>query len=344
MMRKLAAVACVALSLVLGSRAGAADKVRLLQGGQANGRLTSITPDKLVLESGSNKKTIPVNEVDLVQFDSEPRELTEARVAVHAGRFDEALKHLTKLDAEDAKRAEIAADIEYYRGLTSARLALAGMGSKADAGRQLLNFESAHKTSFHYYQACETLGDLLAALNKYDKAEAFYAKLGNAPWPDYKLRSGVLVGRSAVAQKEYERAIGKFDEVIASDAEGKDAERQKLAAALGKASALAGSGKADEAIKSVEAIIAKADPENQELHARAYNILGNCYRAAGRKKEALLAFLHVDLLYARFAEQHAEALANLATLFPEVENKAERGTDARNRLKENYPDSVWAAK
>ena len=125
-MRKLAAVACVALSLVLGSRAGAADKVRLLQGGQANGRLTSITPDKLVLESGSNKKTIPVNEVDLVQFDSEPRELTEARVAVHAGRFDEALKHLTKLDAEDAKRAEIAADIEYYRGLTSARLALAG--------------------------------------------------------------------------------------------------------------------------------------------------------------------------------------------------------------------------
>jgi tetratricopeptide (TPR) repeat protein len=321
----------------------AADKVRLLQGGQSNGRLTSITPDELVLESGSTKKTFPVNEVDLVQFDSEPSELTQARVAVHAGRYDDATALLGKIDASDTKRPEIAGDVEYYKALAAARTALAGAGSKADAGRQLLNFEGAHKTSYHYYEACETLGDLLAALNKFDKAESFYAKLSGAPWPDYKLRAGVLVGRSAVSQQQFERAIGQFDEVLASETSSKEADRQKLSAALGKASALAGAGKTDEAIKSVEEIIAKADAENQELHARAYTILGNCYKAANKKKEALLAFLHVDLLYPRFAEQHAEALSNLSTLWAEVD-KPERATQARNTLKEKYPDSAWAAK
>jgi tetratricopeptide (TPR) repeat protein len=343
MTKRLCFWALAAVLVLAGSRAVAADKVRLLVGGQANGRLTSITPDQLVVESGSNKKTIPVNEVDLVQFDAEPRDLTEARVAVHAGRYEDAAPLLAKVDAAGMKREEVAADVEYYKALVAARLALAGSGSKADAGRQLLNFEANHKTSYHYYQACETLGDLLAALSKFDKAESFYAKLGNAPWPDYKLRSGVLVGRSAVSQKEYDRAINKFDDVLASEAEGKEADRQKLAASLGKAAAQAGAGKTDEAIKATEAIIAKADAENQELHARAYNVLGNCYQAAGKKKEALLAFLHVDLLYPRFAEQHAEALANLATLWAEVD-KPERAAQARTALKDKYPDSVWAAK
>ena len=124
---------------------------------------------------------------------------------------------------------------------------------------------------------------------------------------------------------------------------GKEAEQAKLAASLGKASALAGAGKTDEAVKLIDEIIAKADPENQELHARAYDELGNCYRAAGKKKDAIIAFLHVDLLYSRFPEQHAEALANLAALFAE-DGKAERAAAARATLKEKYPTSNWAAK
>ena len=123
------------------------------------------------------------------------------------------------------------------------------------------------------------------------------------------------MGRALVGQKQFDQAIDKFDEVLAIDAQGKEAERRSWPALLGKASALAGAGKTDEAIKAIDDIIAKADPENHELHARAYNVLGNCYKAAGKKKEALLAFLHVDLLYSRFPEQHAEALANLATLW-----------------------------
>ena len=225
--------------------------------------------------------------------------------------------------------------------MATARLALAGEGSKADAGRRLLAFEKAHKNSYHYFEVCEALGDVFAALGKFDQAETYYDKLAAAPWPEYKKRANVLVGRALVGQKQYDSAITRFNEALSSKGEVKESERLALAASLGKASALAGLGKNEEAIAEVNKIIAAADPENLELHARAYNVLGNCYKAANKKKDALLAFLHVDLLYSRFPEQHAEALANLATLWSEVD-KADRATAAKNLLKEKYPGSAWA--
>ena len=89
---------------------------------------------------------------------------------------------------------------------------------------------------------------------------------------------------------------------------------EKRAATLGKAAAMGGSGKTDEAVKLVEDVIAKTDSSDDEIHARANVVLGNCYKAAGKKKEARLAFLHVHLLFPRNPELHAEALANLAAL------------------------------
>jgi tetratricopeptide (TPR) repeat protein len=336
----LAAAICL---LWLDGRLHAADRVKLLAGNQSSGKITEISPTEITIELGATKKTFAVNEIDTVTFDAEPNELAQARIAVHAGRYSDAAALLNKLSKDDVSRKEIAADVDFYKAYAAVRLALAGDGSKADAGRQLFAFEKAHKNSYHAYESSEALGDLFAALGKFDQAETYYNKLAAAPWPDYKLRADVLVGRALVGQKAYDRALARFDDVLAADAKGKDAERQKLAAALGKAAALAGLGKSAEAIKSVEQVIAKADPENQELHARAYNILGNCYLAAGKKKDALLAFLHVDLLYARFPEQHAEALANLATLWADVD-KADRAAQAQATLKEKYPGSVWATK
>lgn len=320
-----------------------ADRVKMQQGNQQPGKIVEINPTEIVLEVGANKRTLSVNDIDTVTFEGEPNDLTQARIAVHAGRYDDAATLLGRIDVGDLKREAIVVDVEFYKAITAARLALAGSGSKADAGKKLLAFEKSHRQSFHYFAACESVGDLLTSLGKYTEAESFYKKLADAPWPAYKLRAGVLIGRTLLGQKQYERAGAQFDDVLKMDAAGKDADRQKLAAALGKADALAASGQTAEATKLVDEIIAKADPENAELHARAYNILGNCQRAAGKKKEALLAFLHVDLLYSKYAEQHAEALANLATLWAELD-KADRATQARNTLEEKYPHSAWAQK
>jgi tetratricopeptide (TPR) repeat protein len=332
------------LALLVSTRASALDRVRLYQGAPLNGQVAEMSPTQVKLEVGAIPKKIEVNQIDYIEFDEDPKDLKNTRTAMKAGKYPEALALVNKVKLADIKRNEVKQDAEFYKAILMARLALAGSGSRVEAGKLLLNFEKNNSGNYHYLEACEVLGDLLVADGKYDKAEPYYAKLSSAPWPDYRVRAAVLTGRALEAQKQYAKAIKAYDDAQGMEGDGnKDVERQKLSALLGKATSLAASGKADDAVKMVDEVIAKADPENLELHARAYNALGACFKAAGKSKEALLAYLHVDVLYAGFPEQHAEALANLATLWAKVD-KADRATQAREQLKERYPNSQWAQK
>src|SRR6185295_17999794 len=107
-------------------------------------------------------------------------------------------------------------------------------------------------------------------------SEKYYNMVAAAPWPYYRLRAAVLSGRALTSQKEYDKAIKKFDEVIGQ----KDSEPQRLAATLGKATAMAGKGKVEDAIKLLNEVVEKADADNVEVHARAFTARGNCYMAA----------------------------------------------------------------
>jgi tetratricopeptide (TPR) repeat protein len=217
---------------------------------------------------------------------------------------------------------------------------LAGSGSLKEAGKHLFDFEKSGKNNYHYLEASAALGDLLVSSGLYDKAETYYAHLAQTPWPEYRIRSAVLLGRVLEAQKKYDKAIEKYDEALAIDGDGAEVEGQRLASQLGKATSLAASGKNDEAVKLIQQVIEQADPDNQELYARAYVALGNCFKTAGKPKDALLAFLEVDLLYPNAPEQHAEALANLATLWAKVD-KADRAAQAKAQLVQRYPHSRW---
>jgi tetratricopeptide (TPR) repeat protein len=110
---------------------------------------------------------------------------------------------------------------------------------------------------------------------------------------------------------------------------------------VGKARCQIANKQYEEAIKTVDSVITKSDPEQVELNARAYNALGTALKDSGRIKEALLAFLHVDVLYFTVPETHAEALANLADLWQKV-HKPERADRARRILEERYKNSPWA--
>lgn len=340
MTRSIPLLLCIAM---LAAPAGAVDRVKLAAGNQASGSITEITPTEVTVELGATKRQHPVNGIESITFDDEPNDLTQARFAVAAGRYSDAEKLLAKIDPAKVKRPAIAEDIEFYKAIASARAALNGNGSVADAGRALVAFERAHPSSYHYFDVCETLGDLLTLANLPDRALGYYTKLGTAPWPEHKLRAAMLQGRALVGQKKYSEAEARFDEVLASSEKGEKVEALKLSATLGKAEAQAGAGKGEQAIEAIERIIAAANPEDREVHARAYNVLGTCYRAAGKKQESLLAFLHVDLLYSQFPAQHAEALANLATLWAETD-KPDRAAQAQSALKEKYPQSAWAQK
>ena len=119
-------------------------------------------------------------------------------------------------------------------------------------------------------------------------------------------------------------------------------EHEKLLAQAGKASCLAGTGSPDEGIKTAEDIIAKNSPENNaELFGRTYNALGACYLKLKKPQDALMAYLHTDVLFYSNPEVHAEALYNLSKLWLALK-KQDRADSARNLLTDRYAGSVWA--
>jgi tetratricopeptide (TPR) repeat protein len=320
---------------------GVADRVRLVRGSET-GEVNDMTQYEVTINKGRpGSRTVSVNEIKTVLFADEPSELTQARVNAANGAYANALAALEKIDLGSVQRDFIKQDVEFYKAFCAGKLALGGEREIGDAGRQLNAFVRSYPQNFHYLAAVELMGDLLMAGGRYENALKQYAELAKAPWPDNKMRSAVAMGRTLQAQGKHAEAIQQFDSALAMAGDTADAQNQRLSATLGKAVSLAETGGGDEAIGMIEKIIIDADPEQKELHARAYNALGSCYRKAGQTKDALLAYLHVDELYSTVPEAHAEALAHLAPLFQEI-GQQEQARKSRQMLQERYGGSRWA--
>jgi tetratricopeptide (TPR) repeat protein len=153
------------------------------------------------------------------------------------------------------------------------------------------------------------------------------------------MRAAVASGRSLQAQGKHPEAIQQFDAVLAMADEGPDAANQKLAATLGRAISLAETGKADES--AIEKVIVDTDTQEKQLQARAHNALGKCYEKAGRTKDALFAYLYVDIIYNTVPDAHAEALARLVPLWRAI-GQDDRSRESREALQKRYAGSRWA--
>ena len=130
-------------------------------------------------EGGIEK--LPVNELESISYDDDPHQLTTARARLAKGEYAEAQLSLKDLSPED-KRPDIAADIEFFKALCAARLALGGSGAIVDAGRKMAAFAKKYPDSYHYLEACQLVADLLVADGRFDKAESYYDELAKAPW------------------------------------------------------------------------------------------------------------------------------------------------------------------
>jgi tetratricopeptide (TPR) repeat protein len=337
------AVAFLAFSVLHKSTSAqsVSDRVRLTRGSES-GEVAESTPYEVTLNNGpAGGQQIAVNQIKAILFDGEPSELAQARVNAANGAFENASQLLEKINISSVKRDLIRQDIEFYKAWCAGKLALAGQGAIADAGRQLNNFVRSNPNSFHTLEVREAMGDLLMAGGGYANAEKQYAELAKAPWPDYKMRAAVAIGRSLQAQKKHAEAIKQFDAALAIPDQSPDAQAQRLAATLGKAISTAETGGVDQAVGVIEKVIHDADPEQKELHARACLALGKCYESAGRTKDALIWYLHVDVLYNTVPEAHAEALSHLVPLWTSL-GQNERAREARQILNERYGQSRWA--
>jgi tetratricopeptide (TPR) repeat protein len=316
------------------------DRIRMTSGSES-GEVVRMSPVAVTIEQGSNTTDVPVTEIRSIIFRGEPAELTQARLNATNGGYEAALNRLAAINVGNIRNDFIKQEVEYYKSYCKAKMALVDPKSIREAGSELNDFVTSYPQNYHFLEATELLGDLLAAMGNYGAAQAKYQLLSKAPWPEYKMRAAVLVGESQLAQEKYQEALDQFDKALQIKDDSPGGETQRLAAKLGKAVAAAATGNVDSSLQSVEQVIRDADPEDAELLARAFNALGACYNQAGKPKQALYAYLHTDLLYGRVAKEHAEALANLVPLWEAIGQEGE-SRRARQTLLEQYPASRWA--
>jgi tetratricopeptide (TPR) repeat protein len=325
----------------------ASDSVKTTGNKEIRGEITQITPAKVVIEHGGASDEIPSIEIQAVNFDGEPGTMKTVQNMLEKGDIDKAAEDFDLVQFKTTPRKEIQQEYDYYRAYLAAKLAVAGEGKIDEAGHKMLAWVNDNPGSFHYYNACEILGDLLLAMRRYDQACIYYNKLTESPFPELKMRAGVATGRAMLLAKKVAEAQKAFATVLTVNASGDAADSQRLIATLGKARCAIETGDAGSVVKTVEEIIDKTDdkdPANAEAMATAYNTLGAAYKKAGKTKEALMAYLRVDVIerYAKCPDAHAEALANLVDLWTEL-RQPDRANKARRALSENYKNSPWAA-
>jgi len=335
--------ALAVLVLIGGFSAQAYDRIYKLDGSTTSGNVVGMSAQEVRIDQKPQIISVPVNEIKMITYDGEPRELTNARLAVLESRFQDAIDEIDKIEQPDQMEAVMLQDRQFYRAYALAQLAIGGSGSLGEAYTAMKAFSDTNTGNYHYYTAMEANGDLLVAARQYADAEKAYMVVATSPWPDYKMRSALSIGQAKLQQNQIDEAMRMFQVVMSSNVEGAEADQLKLSARLGRAVCGAKQGQPAIAVTEINRIIGLASAEDIALQARAYNALGNAHLAAGRDKDALLAFLHVDVLYPGSPDAHAEALYNLQVLWNQFKQK-ERAARANNTLRVNYANSPWTAK
>ncbi len=205
-----------------------------------------------------------------------------------------------------------------------------------DAKDRLTKFVRAYPTSRHTLGARACLARIQLASGDFPAAEAAIADL--ARLPKGAERAAVLRTKLLAKQNKHKEAIVELDKLIAASPKGSERLR---AAQLAKAESLAGMKEFTKAETLLREVIKSTPPEDAAGQAPAYNTLGDCLRAADRPKEALLAYLHTDILYSKDKEEHPRALHQISLIFRHLKQDG-RADEFAQRLKTEYPHSRWA--
>ncbi|WP_298869254.1 tetratricopeptide repeat protein [uncultured Gimesia sp.] len=305
------------------------------------GDIKGYSKTELTLQRGTKSVKIPANEVQRIRWDGEPPQLNIARNQEANGNYAAALEEYKKAQAKGS--ANLKKDLQFMIARATSKSALSNPAALDGGIKMLDTFVKANGDHYRYYSAMKLLGKAHLAKKDYTAANTAFGAVERSPWKDYQMDAKNMKARVMLAQGNIKGALAAFNAVAKMDAKTEPEQASKRAAQLGSAVCLEKDGKQKEAIKILDEIIKTTSSQQSPLLAEAYLRKGDCFRELGESKEALIAYLHIDVLFSKEPAIHAQALFHLSTLWGKVQ-KPERGVEARAILQQQYPNSEWSKK
>jgi tetratricopeptide (TPR) repeat protein len=306
-------------------------------GGRVRGTIQSESPSEVVVKLGNNTTSVPVGDIASVHYDGQPASMALAEAKESANQLAEAADLYKKAAADAAGKPLIEQAARFRQAQLIAELAMGDPGRAAEAVALLDTAVKAYPNSRHVVAALDALARLQLQKGDFAAVERTIADM--ARLPQSADRAAVLRARLFDKKGDHDKAIAEYDRLIQGSEAGSVRQRE---ARLAKAESLVAAKKFAEAEADLRAVIQAAPAEDAQAQSAAYNALGDCLRAAGKPKDALLAYLHTDLLYSKDKEQHPRALAQISKLWRDLK-RDDRADEAWNRLKQEYPQSPWLA-
>ena len=311
----------------------------------AQGTITEISKTSITVKPrvGQTVK-VPISDIIRVRWDGEPAALNLARTHEKNGYLDKCLAGYEKAKSDyKGTNKNLKIDLDFLIARVQARFALVDPARQEAALQALETFRKGNPTSFRFYEALNYLGQVYLAKQDLQQAKTVFAEMRSAPLKAYQMTADVATARVLLAEKDLAGAQKLFAQVAAEQAQEPTEQSLKHEAMLGKATCEQRAGNVDAAITTLDTVIKNASPQDSRIQAEAYLRQGDCLQAAKKIKPAVLAYLHVDVLFSNEKSLHPEALYHLARLWGSV-GHPERAADAQNRLSEGYPNNPWAKK
>jgi predicted negative regulator of RcsB-dependent stress response len=336
--------------LLTHSRLSAIDVVVRPGDKRDGGKISKVSKTEVVLTKQVGGDTsIPVNEIEFIEWDGAPATMSLGRAALFGGQLDSAQNQLEQAlqESSGSENSAMRADLDYLLARTLAGKAQVDATHLPAATEKLKAFLGSNRDHYQTFDAQLLLGDLSLSAGDFAAATQAFTTASTAPWKDYQMAAQVGQGRVLLAQNQLDAAKREFDAVAAVSPEGDAQKSRRLEGLLGQARCLRQQEQWPAAIKILDEVINLSSVANTRLQAEAYVLQGDCYVGSGANpKQAIMAYLHVDVIpsLSREADLHAEALFNLARLWKQVGGADERARDAADALREQYGESPWAKK
>ena len=329
---------------LLAVKASAVDTIiRRSDGSTIRGEITSMTTsDVAITQSNGQTQTIPVSDLRDVRYDKEPSGLLSARSSERSGALDAALQSFQEIAQQyNGADKRLRTDLEFLIARVQVKQALTDP-SKIDSAMQAISaFRSANQSNFRYLESTLLQAQLHGINNETDAGKTLLQEVQASSVRGYQLQAGVQLGRLLLASNTINEALTAFDQVVQQSQGDASAQAALYEGQLGRALCLKQQGDVDGAVTSLDDIISKAGESESRVLAEAWIRKGDCLKQKNEQKAALMAYLHVDVLYSGEPVQHAEALLRLSELWGTA-GYPDRAQDAAARLGERYPNSQWA--